>query len=266
MSHYVVGDVHGCYDDFISLIEYIENNDSTASFILLGDIIDRGPNVMKMLLWAMDNVTVDGKYQMVLGNHELEVIDWYHYHFLPWFNLTNTKYIMPSTYYDFSGVMGENRWLDINHLEPVITFFEERPLFINLDIKGELCFPVHIAHAWYPDRNCLPDLADEEYVWSRLHITKEFEDLERENAILIHGHTPTLSPDCIQNGAIPRKIWFKKKSINLDCGCCYKDFHGRLAALKLEDFTEYYCENGKIFIGKEKTPQRIELEDFLKKH
>ncbi|WP_155885994.1 metallophosphoesterase [Lachnospira multipara] len=42
MGHYVVGDIHGCFDEWITLKNNIEKIDEEACFILLGDIIDRG--------------------------------------------------------------------------------------------------------------------------------------------------------------------------------------------------------------------------------
>lgn len=248
MAHYAVGDIHGCFNDFINLKNQIEDSDPDAVFFLLGDIIDRGPNVIEMLLWAMDNITIDGKYQMVLGNHELEVIDWYQYHYIPWLEVSIPKYTMPRTYYDFSDVMEENDLLDKEHLDGTIKFFKERPLYINLKVEGALNYHARIAHAWYPDKNYLKTCDEEDYVWSRLHINKEFEDLEYKNAVLIHGHTPTQDQECVKYGAPAGLIWFKKRSINLDCGCCYKTFKGKLGAVCLENLTEYYSSNGKVTV------------------
>ena len=39
-KHYVIGDVHGCYEDFLLLKERI---DPEATIILAGDFLDREP-------------------------------------------------------------------------------------------------------------------------------------------------------------------------------------------------------------------------------
>ena len=70
MGTYVVGDIHGCFGSWIKLKNKIEKQDSVARFILIGDIVDRGPEVCKMITWARKHITTDGKYQMILGNHE----------------------------------------------------------------------------------------------------------------------------------------------------------------------------------------------------
>ena len=52
-KHYVIGDVHGCYEDFLLLKERI---DPEATIILTGDFLDRGPEVWEMLGWAMEHI------------------------------------------------------------------------------------------------------------------------------------------------------------------------------------------------------------------
>ena len=59
--HYVIGDVHGCYDEMMTLIKKIESMDSEAQICFVGDFIDRGPKVWETLCWAMDNITEKGK-------------------------------------------------------------------------------------------------------------------------------------------------------------------------------------------------------------
>ena len=45
-KHYVIGDVHGCYEDFLLLKERI---DPETIIILRGDFLDREPYVGEML-------------------------------------------------------------------------------------------------------------------------------------------------------------------------------------------------------------------------
>lgn len=48
MATWVIGDVHGCYNEFLKLIHNEEIKD-TDTIILIGDIIDRGSDSYKML-------------------------------------------------------------------------------------------------------------------------------------------------------------------------------------------------------------------------
>ena len=42
MSHYVIGDVQGCFHTFIKLLEKISFNTKSDQLWLVGDIINRG--------------------------------------------------------------------------------------------------------------------------------------------------------------------------------------------------------------------------------
>ena len=100
--HYVIGDVHGCFDEMMKLLKKIEAQDSDAIIYFLGDLIDRGPKVWNVLEWAMKNITVDGRYRSVRGNHEQMVLNW----FVKWQNWKEEKdngqdTAEPKTKYDF---------------------------------------------------------------------------------------------------------------------------------------------------------------------
>jgi len=75
--NYVIGDVHGCYDEMIRLLHKIEERDRNATIYFVGDFIDRGPKVWETLQWAMANITAEGKYRAVRGNHEDMVCEWF---------------------------------------------------------------------------------------------------------------------------------------------------------------------------------------------
>ena len=75
--HYVIGDVHGCYNEMLSLINKIEVQDNEPIIYFVGDFIDRGPKVWEVLQWMMEHISKDGRYRAVRGNHEQMVIEWY---------------------------------------------------------------------------------------------------------------------------------------------------------------------------------------------
>jgi hypothetical protein len=66
MATWVVGDIHGCYDDCMKLLSRPEI-DKRDRIILIGDIIDRGPDSYKMICWAMKHISQTGRYQMICG-------------------------------------------------------------------------------------------------------------------------------------------------------------------------------------------------------
>lgn len=72
-----VGDIHGCIDEFNELIKTISYNSSKDRLILLGDLIDRGPDSVGVVRRAQEL-----KAESVMGNHENKFIRW----------ITNTNY------------------------------------------------------------------------------------------------------------------------------------------------------------------------------
>jgi len=65
MSTYVIGDIHGCYTQFTELRERIEKKDPDATFILVGDIVSRGPEEERMLAWVYENITEGRVYRNI---------------------------------------------------------------------------------------------------------------------------------------------------------------------------------------------------------
>ena len=70
MSSYVISDIHGQYETFQKMLELIDFKEEDKLYVL-GDVIDRGPDGIKLLiqLFKMPNV------ELFLGNHELLMLD-----------------------------------------------------------------------------------------------------------------------------------------------------------------------------------------------
>ena len=67
---FIVGDVHGCFREFLALLNKINYKSQTHRLILVGDIINRGPHPLKMLKWVRKQ-----QVEMVRGNHEQAFIE-----------------------------------------------------------------------------------------------------------------------------------------------------------------------------------------------
>jgi len=70
MSTYVIGDVHGCFSQFMSLLEKIAYNSQNDKIILTGDLVNRGPDSLAVLNYCM----ADNNITSVLGNHDLYLL------------------------------------------------------------------------------------------------------------------------------------------------------------------------------------------------
>ena len=70
MATYVISDIHGEYDMFLDLLEKIELKEADTLYIL-GDVLDRGPHPVKVLLKLMEMPNVI----CLAGNHELMALE-----------------------------------------------------------------------------------------------------------------------------------------------------------------------------------------------
>jgi calcineurin-like phosphoesterase family protein len=66
---WVIGDVHGCADEFEEICERIYQRTPNAKIIQLGDLIDRGPHFLEVF-----NVVEKYDVDICIGNHELNFL------------------------------------------------------------------------------------------------------------------------------------------------------------------------------------------------
>ncbi len=256
--HYAIGDVHGAYNELMCILDKIHNRDKEATIILLGDLVDRGADTLKTLDWAMANVTPDGPYRCILGNHEDRIITWF-YSWRKWKKLAAAKASgidmglrmgpEPTTHYDFYQVARDHDILSEEALRPYISFMESLPYHIPLKLKcldGQVRL-FHLVHAWYyPELN--DDSEEQHYanLWSRQQENPASDNTE----IVIHGHTPTVAPTYTAVGNRrpddrPGYIVRRPGGVDLDCGCGFIGRLGdevRLGALCLESNEEFYSD------------------------
>lgn len=68
----LVGDIHGCIDEFEELLQVLKYDKSSDRLILLGDLIDRGPDSLAVVQKARKM-----ELECVMGNHEYKFLKWY---------------------------------------------------------------------------------------------------------------------------------------------------------------------------------------------
>lgn len=269
---YVISDIHGCYDQFMELLERVSFGDDDRLYII-GDAIDRGPKSGMMIDWLVNrkprNVT------FMLGNHEHMMLE----------DMRGTDNIIVDEFFpSFHGDWGYNGGYDTCEQAAECCTDETIDGFVRLcrnapltrlvrfeDVKGRNR-QVLLVHAGLagPTRDGRQHVT--EGVNAMLARQSPFDEVWIREPWLfgtwippvdvVFGHTPTtfiaplvndlmLSPIMMSKGNVSfpnsaqlrrgddAKIMQWNGRIDIDCGCVYG---GRLACLCLEDGNVWYAD------------------------
>ena len=222
---YVMSDLHGCYDKYMRMLEKIGFGEGDTLYIL-GDVIDRGPDGIRILLDMMDRKNVIP----VIGNHESLA-------------LSSFKLIRYGASEEGLRKRRAYRLWMLSDGEPTVAAFRALPevtqtalveyiesfsVYTEITVDG---WRFHLSHTLPDYRQGLNihNVSLMEFIWGEPDYTKSY----GENARFITGHTPTnvIAP------AFFGKIWQGCGHIAIDCAAAWG---GRLGCLCLETMEEYY--------------------------
>ena len=71
MSVYIVGDIQGCYDPLVALLDKVSFDATKDKLISVGDLVNRGTQNLETLRYCR---SLGSSFQMVLGNHDLHLL------------------------------------------------------------------------------------------------------------------------------------------------------------------------------------------------
>lgn len=215
MSKYAVSDLHGRYDIFQKIKEFIHPEDIVY---VLGDCADRGKDGWQIIKEVYNNP----QFIYIKGNHEdLLVKAMYGDKQLCYLNGGKVTY---NTWkYKDGGSMAWARRLDYLPLEKT---------YINT--KGQTIILCHAGYTPQPDQR----ISKEEYLWGRDHFNEKWNE-NYPTTFIIHGHTPI--PYLVSN-AEPGAYWYcnDKGGIahkcDIDCGSVITNY---AVLLDLDTFKQY---------------------------
>lgn len=229
---YVMSDLHGCYDKYKQMLEKIHFNDSDTLYIL-GDVVDRGDDGIKILLDMMKRMNVIP----MLGNHEYMA-----YNVLKKFNveITEENY---NSYLDSEAIEMYENWmfnggittsrafskLDKENKESIIEYLGEFELCEELEVNGNTFVLVHGGLVGFDENKDLDEYGIHDVIWGRCDYAVQY----YPDKYLVTGHTPTYNIDENYKG----KIYRQNNHIAVDCGAVYG---GRLGCICLDTLEEFY--------------------------
>lgn len=236
---YVLSDVHGMYENWRSILEQIDLKEDDELYIL-GDVIDRGKDGIKILLEIMESDNM----KMLLGNHEHMMLEALgeSYEYDPAAGLEDATLLWAynggnETYEQFLNC-------DDNVKKSIIDYLHNLPLNINVHTKDKKFTLCHAAPAEVYDlakeRGITNETKSHFCTWDRENIKLIGRNDDR--SFIVFGHTPTIY---FQPKVIPLMIYKDQNLIGIDCASHYtKDEEGnpvgRLACLRLDDMEEFY--------------------------
>ena len=229
-----MSDIHGQYDAFIKMLKRIKFKDSDKLYVI-GDVIDRGPNSIKTLLYIMEKENIN----MLAGNHEYMATLCLSYLIREISNdivdkLSNNTILELFEQWFMNGgktTLEELISVNLETRNRVLNYLVRLKLYKEVEVGEKKFILVHAGLGNFKKSKKLKDYSIMELVWDRMDYNKKYFD----DKYLVVGHTPT---QLIKNNKNPGYIYFNNNNIVIDCGCIYKG--GRLGCLRLEEMREYY--------------------------
>ena len=230
---FVVSDIHGSFDAYRRILSEIAFK-STDTLYVLGDVVDRGPDGIKILLDMMGRPNV----VPILGNHELMMA--VSLKFLTReiteesvSNLDEAEIEALSDWFANGGeptlrafnALSREKWLAIVEYRGEFSLYEE------VRVGGRNYVLVHAGIDNFSPERSLEDYDPADFLEGRSGLT----DAYWPDKTVISGHTPTR---LIPGNPAPDRIYKTGGRICIDCGC---GFGGTLGALCLDTGEEFYA-------------------------
>ena len=231
-----ISDVHGENQKLLNLLQKAEYNPSLDLLVIVGDMIDRGRENLATLA-TCEELRKNGAV-LIKGNHEvflINAIDEMLKTDLWRLNIKMSEFLYTWVKsYGGAPTFDEIENLPDEKLIEIRNFLKSLPLYFS---SGNYIF----VHAGANVRKPIEANTEDETVWMKENFTW---CPGYKGKVLIFGHTPTwqfgkyIKLD--KNVKKSAKIWFdtiNKDKVGIDCGGV---FGGRLAALELPSYREFY--------------------------
>ena len=231
---YCMSDIHGDYEKYCRMLEIIRLREEDRLYIL-GDVVDRGPEPIQILLDMMQRFNI----RPILGNHEYMAVLCLH---------ALTKEVTEETIAELSAenIKDLLNWqqegglptlegfcrLDVTQRKEVLEYLLEFELYEELTVNGTRYLLAHAGPKNFSGDRPLWDYGLHEWIWTRLDYTKRY----YKDRLLVTGHTPVAN---ICGNTQKDSIFCVNGHIAIDCGC---GSGGALGAICLNTGETFYIK------------------------
>ncbi|WP_214484625.1 metallophosphoesterase [Bacillus sp. SM2101] len=226
-----ISDIHGCYDEFLKLLDKANYNLETDQLILLGDYEDRrlkSKDVINQIIDLQNNGAIS-----LRGNHDQMFLDW----------LTSNDYFASLNFFRNGGFNTVTSYVGYNFFDEGYDEdrIEQAKNFIHKHFSHHIEFLKSLSY-YHETEDCIfvhaginPMLKDwknssHDFIWIREPFLS---NPHRQTKSVIHGHTPCLHLHDKND------IYFGEMKVGIDGACAYG---GQLNCLIIEDgeFSQVY--------------------------
>lgn len=233
---YIISDIHGCYNEYIKLLDKIKFSDEDELYIL-GDVVDRGPEPIKVLKDIMNRPNA----VFIIGNHDFIMYTLMRKLAVEITAENYDNYLTADDLLDYNlwlqdggQVTAEQfRTLSKKEKADILDYISEASLYETIEHNGKSYILVHAGLADFSPDKDLEDYELYDFLEERADYSKRY--YPDENTYLVTGHTPTIYIE----GWRKTEVYRKNGHIAIDCYCVGG---GKLAAYCIETEEVTYVE------------------------
>ncbi len=229
--HYVISDIHGCYNEYRKALKAIDFSGSDILYVL-GDCIDRGYASIKVLQDMMHRPNVIP----LIGNHEFMAlsvlkelcVEITAENAETYLTMDKMEKYMEWMQNGGGSTAREFQALSADEQADVMDYLGEFSLYEEVRVGKKEFLLVHGGLEPFSEGMSVEDFSVTQILFSRADYDKTY----FHDKFTITGHTPTLEEPGNEGTVIKRN-----HHIAIDCGCV---FGGRLAVYCMETDQEIY--------------------------
>lgn len=237
---YIISDIHGCYEEYIELLEKIKISPDDELYIL-GDAMDRGPEPIKV----MQDIMMRTNATYIIGNHDFIMLEIMKKLTVEITEDNFASHLSGDDLWDYTlwmqdgGEVTSRRFAALSHEEQqdILEYLENSSVYEELEDRGRKFILVHAGIGNFSEEKDLNEYYLYDFIFERPDYGKRY--YQDDKTYVVTGHTPTF----YINSNMKTDVYQGNGHIAIDCGCV---FGGKLAAYCIETGEITYVEGRKV--------------------